>query len=576
MDRSHITPEHLTFHLFGLLAMLLSAVGLAHASGDRLRTTPPPEPVRIPAEFEPMQAVIIDWMRDADPALYRSLADDARVIILLGPDQSSEEIERRFAEYGVNMGNCEFVEVSYRPWERDGLPWFLFTERSVPAFVHNQPVTGDWSIPQYGLAQGYPVYRSGLNVHGGDFMTDGQGTAASLDDTAIRHAAMGDEFMERVRDYWGVQTYLFVPDENDKYYHIDCMAKLLSPDTVMVLRLPSSHDDHACLEGAAAYFRRQVSCYGTPYNVVRVDARKDEPYINSLIVNHRVYVPIVDSEADAVALANYEAAMPGYEVVGVYNGSRAGMTYWSSGAALHCSSMGIADEQMLYIEHTPLLDRPPASQGFPITARIVAHSQTEYVDGTPVVLWRAPADANEPQAETSASWSILPMIRVAELGDDQYQADIPSQPVGTVVQYYLQAKDASGRDETHPYIGEPQAHTFTVTTVGADVSAVSAQRGGSIEIYMNGGLDNAQQRYRLAYSLSADSELTESARTALPDTTIFDGFDGQLDDAGIGAAGMTLVGPLTSDWVGTTIRLSLELPDQQDAVLDTVSIQILD
>ena len=68
----------------------------------------------------------------------------------------------------------------------------------------------------------------------------------------------------------------------------------------------------------------------------------------------------------------------------------------------------------------------------------------------------------------------------------------------------LQAQDASGRIETHPYIGEAQAHTFTVTTLGANVSAVSAQRGGTIQIYMNAGQSHARQDYRLKCSLRLD------------------------------------------------------------------------
>jgi len=575
MDHIHIAPRRLMFRLLGLSAVLFAVVGLARAGGDPLLNTPPSKPVRIPAEFEPMQAVVANWLPDADAHLYRYLSEETKLVVLWESTNMYEWIQSSLSRYGVNMDRCEFYQVSGGPIVRDALPWLLFAGQNKAAFVHNEPATDYWAIPPYALAQGYTVYRSGLTVQGGDFMTDGQGTAASLDDTAIRHAAMGDEFMERVRDYWGVHTYLFVPDEKDKYYHIDCMAKFLSPDTVMVLRTPSSHDRRECLEEAAAYFRKHVSCYGTPYNVVRVDARKDEPYTNSLIVNRRVFVPIVDSQADANALASYEAAMPGYEVIGVRNchpGTKD--TAWSSGIALHCMTMGIADEQMLYIEHIPLLDRPPASQGFPIRAKIIAYSGTELVDGTPTILWRTRIDAND--AQSPESWNTLPMSRQSELGEHQYLANIPAQPVGTVIQYYLRARDASGRDETHPYIGEPQAHPFTVTALGANVSAVSARRGGAIEIYMNAGVDNAREHYHLAYSLSHESQTVENPQIALPNMTVFTGFNGQLDDAGIGAARMTLAGPLTSDWVATTIHVSLELTDQQNAVLGTVSIQILE
>lgn len=569
------------FHLPGLAVVLLSMGGLVYAGGDPLLNTPPPEPVRIPAEFEPMQAVIASPGIRSD-VLHRCIAEDLKLIALYESQGADQAIRARFREYGVNLDHCEFYQVSGGLMERDGMPWLLFTDDNETAFVQNKTEKDQWFIPQYGLEQGYTIYRSGLRLDGGDFMTDGQGTAISLSDTRVRHESMGDEFMERVRDYWGVQKYLFAPNSEygeGGYFHIDCVAKLLSPDTVMVVRQPSSHIHHECSERIAAYFGRQVSCYGTPYRIVRVDAPSDlpdtEPYINSLIVNRRVFVPIVDSQADADALASYEAAMPGYEVIGVRNCFEGtNDTAWSPGIALHCMTMGIADEQMLYIEHIPLLDRPPASQGFPVIANIVAHSETEFVEGTPVVLWRTAADASK--AQPPESWNSLPMSRQPDSKDHEYLAHIPAQPAGTIIQYYVRAKDASGRDETHPYIGEAQAHTFTVTTLGANVSAVSAQRGGTIEVYMNAGLDNARRSYHLAYSLSADTELTGNLPVALPDTTVCAEFDGQLDDCGISAAQMTISGPLSSDWVGITIRLSLELLDQQNAVWDRVSVQILE
>ena len=253
-------------------------------------------------------------------------------------------------------------------------------------------------------------------------------------------------------------------------------------------------------EETAAYFRRQVSCYGTPYKVARVDVPNQQPYINSLIVNHRIFLPTSGGESDAPAIASYEAAMPGYEVLGILNHFEGDdRMLWGSFHALHCGTMGIADEQMLYIEHVPVLDRPATAKGFPIRARIITHSRKGFVDGTPLVWWRTVAGANVAQGEdaNSVAWNSVAMGRAPEFGDHQYLAHIPTQAVGAKIQYYLQAKDASGRDETHPYIGAPQAHAFAVTTVGASVSAVSAARGGTVEIYMNAGTDNARRGYDL-------------------------------------------------------------------------------
>ncbi|MEN6576401.1 MAG: agmatine deiminase family protein [Phycisphaerales bacterium] len=558
------------FHLCGLFLILLAATATAQTGEGLLLTTVPPQPVRIPAEFEPMQAVIVDWRMIESGDIYKCIAEDVKLILPYDSDGRYKEMQTLLPTYGVNMDNCEFYSVKMMGTPRDFLPWFMFINRSQPAFIHN-----DGTVPEYFWEQGYPIYDSGLPVQGGDFMTDGQGTAISfpwiVDLYAMLYEGTDYPLMDRVLDYWGIHTYHIISNPEIKGVtippHIDCLAKFLSPDTILVLRYPSSNPLCERTEAAAAYFGRQISCYGTPYKVLRLDVQDEEPYINSLIVNRRVLVPIVGEDTDDGALAIYRNAMPGYEVIGITNAHK-DRSLWEPFYALHCDTMGIADEQMLYIHHIPLLDRPPAAEGFPIRAEIEAYSGTEFVDGTPIVLWRTEPDANE----STASWNTAAMAQDTESGDHRYLACIPAQPVGTVIQYYLEAKDASGRDETHPYIGPAQAHTFTVTTLGANVSAVSAKKGGTVELYINTGANHAQQGYRLAYSVIADANATE----VLPETTVLTGFEGTLDDLGIGAARLTFPEPLASEWVGRSLRFSLELDDQRSAVPDTVSIRVLE
>lgn len=574
MGPSHITSKHSMFHLLILFAVVLSVAGIARGAADPLLTTLPPKPIRMPAEFEPMQGVIATTEMAVED-FAREVTEDVNLVLLGNSESEYARIQRNFQQWGVNVDHCEFHRIGPSPVPRDGLPWFIFIDHDKPASVYNRPYDDKFGIPQYGLDLGYPVYRSGILLEGGDFMTEGQGIGVSLDGVTIAHAEMGDEFTQQILDYWGIHTYRPVANARwgvDGYMHIDCLAKFLSPDTVMVVRVPPTDVRREQSEETAAYFGRQVSCYGTPYEVVRVDVPDREPYINSLILNRKVFVPMLDVAADADAIASYEAAMPGYEVIGI------GGVWWDPFFALHCHTMNVPDEQMLYIEHTPLLDRPPTSEGFPIGAKIVALSQTEFVEGTPMVVWRALEDANELQLDNdvAASWQTDSMVRVPELGDHQCLAYIPPQPVGTVIQYYLRAQDASGRDETHPYIGEPQAHTFTVAGLGASASAVSAQRGGTIEIYMNAGADNAGLDYSLSYSVCADPEEAEDQNEILPDTTVFTGFSGLLDEFGTATGRMTIAEPLPVDWVGRSLCLSVELDRASNTSLNTVRIQILD
>lgn len=310
---------------------------------------------------------------------------------------------------------------------------------------YNRPRPNDNLIPtKYANNQSLPVYDMALTTAGGNYMTDGQGIAISTTLTWEENPGLThDQINQMVYDYLGVTTYHVVPDVNGEYIkHIDCWGKYLSPDTIMIRQVPTSHSQYDEIEAAVSYFENQTSCYGTPYHVVRVYTPNNEPYTNSLILNKKVLVPIEGGDQwDDDAIASYQNAMPGYEVLG-FTGS------WVSSDALHCRVMGITDRYMLYIQHIPLSGDQTSQTGFDIQAKIYPYSGQSLITASTGVYWRA----------NDQGWNFIPM---QPLGRDMYHAVIPPQQNGTVVSYYIHAEDASGRAENHPYIGEPNAYTFT-------------------------------------------------------------------------------------------------------------------
>ena len=62
-------------------------------------------------------------------------------------------------------------------------------------------------------------------------------------------------------------------------------------------------------------------------------------------------------EYDDDAIAVYQAAMPGYEILG-FTGS------WESTDALHCRTKGIPDLDMIHIDHDELINQMPNDAGF--------------------------------------------------------------------------------------------------------------------------------------------------------------------------------------------------------------------
>jgi len=408
-------------------------------------TSPPLEPVRMPAEFEPMQGVLIRYPFGISYQIIAEMSEDVEVVTIVASESEMNYVYSQYISNGVNMDNCEFLFApSNSYWTRDYGPWFIFDgddEQGIVDHIYNRPRPDDDVIPSaFGNWQGIPVYGLSLEHAGGNYMTDGQGIAVSTELVWDENPGYShSEIDEMLEEYCGIQTYHVVPDAlGASIRHIDCWAKYLSPDTIMIVKSSTSHSHYEDFEEAAEYFENQTSCYGTPYNIVRVYTHMSEPYINCLILNNKVLVPTSGSQWDDDAISSYETAMPGYEVLG-FSGS------WLSTDALHCRAKGIVDRYMLYIEHTPLSGNQSTPDGYEIQAMIYPHSYEDVTTAETIVRFDA------------GSWESYDM---EFLGNYQYRYIIPQQQSGTVVDYYIHVEDDSGRSETHPYIGAPGAHSF--------------------------------------------------------------------------------------------------------------------
>ena len=404
--------------------------------------------IRQPAEFEPIQGVLIRYPFGISRAIIKEMAEDVNVVTIVASTSEINIIQSQYQSYGIDLSHCSYlIAPSDSYWTRDYGPWFIInkeSEQGVVDFIYNRPRLNDDLIPvKYASNQSLPLTTMPLVTAGGNYMTDGQGIAISTnlvweENPGLTH----NQINEVVQDYLGINTYHVVADVNGEYIkHVDCWGKYLSPDTILIREVPSTHSQYDEIEAVVDYFESQTSCYGTPYNVVRVYTPNNQPYTNSLILNNKVLVPITGSQWDDEAIATYQNAMPGYEILG-FIGS------WESTDALHCRAMGIADRYMLYIEHIPLTGDQQSQTGYEIEARIYPYSGQSLIAASTGVYWKV----------ENQSWNF---IQMQLLGDDYYHAIIPQQDNGTKVSYYIHAEDASGRQENHPYIGEADAYSFT-------------------------------------------------------------------------------------------------------------------
>ena len=412
-------------------------------------TSPPPLPVRQPAEFETMEGALIRYPFGISYQIIAEMAEDVNIVTIVASTSEKTYVQTQYENYGIDLSHCSFLIAptdSY--WTRDYGPWFIFNgenEQGIVDFIYNRPRPNDDQIPtKYGLDQGIPVYAMALTTAGGNYMTDGQSIAISTNLVLTENPGLTQEQIKQmVSDYLGIDTYHIVADVNGEYIkHIDCWGKYLSPDTILIRQVPTSHSQYDEIEAAVDYFESQKSCYNTTYRVVRVYTPGNEPYTNSFILNNKVFVPITGGSWDDEAIASYQLALPGYEVLG-FTGS------WVSSDAIHCRIMGITDRNMLYIEHLPLNGDILGDSGVEIQVKIFAYSGEDIVSSNTCLYWR----------EEGGDWD---STQLQPLGDNTYHAIIPPLENGTKVYYYIHAEDYSGRIENHPYIGAPMAYNFTL------------------------------------------------------------------------------------------------------------------
>ncbi|MDX9856903.1 MAG: agmatine deiminase family protein [candidate division Zixibacteria bacterium] len=490
--------------------------GRLHEIGKNHTVTKAPTGVlRNPAEWEPSEGVIIRWPLGISVALVREMSEDLMVTTIVANSSEQASATSAYQSGGVVMANTQFLIASTNSiWTRDYGPWFIFSDEAlgIVDHIYNRPRPLDDLIPGIlGSQWGIPVYGMDLIHTGGNHMSDGLGRSMSTrlvyNENSGKTPAQVDSIMLA---YLGNDYTVLDYIESGGIHHIDCWAKFLSPTTIMVKDVPVGDYSYELLNDRAEYLSQQVSAWGQPYTIVRVYCPYGTAYTNSIILNDKVLVPIFGSGYDNIALQTYRDAMPGYEVIG-FTGS------WYDDDAVHCRTMGVPDRYMLRVHHVPLVRVADSLAGYEISALIHACSGAALIGDSLKVVYRV----GEGEWESA--------LLSAGTETDWFDGTLPPQASGAEVSYYVQAADLSGRMETHPYIGAPGAHRFSVNitpTIVADSSILCT--GGTTIAFCPDIVDGEDSSHTITYanypawlSPSGDS-LTGTVPMGMTSTGSFD------------------------------------------------------
>lgn len=346
--------------------------------------TPPPFAVRTPAEFEPVEAVAIQWSSYEEDELHAFLVENiqlagADVIIIIDGESGKEYIENYLENEGISLNKVKFITRSADSiWIRDYGPQTIYSfdgsKRALVDWEYNRPRPNDDVVPEVISGHlGTDLYRADENSGdnqiifcGGNFMTDGFGQAFSSkliqDENGGYNSATINRIASIMQNYHGIDSHVQMTElPYDGIHHIDMHLKLLDEETLLVGEYPDGVADGPQIEANLQFILDNYkTCYGTDYKVVRIPMPDDNgnypnswsadylTHTNSLIVNNYVLVPTYNQSTSAendAALDIYREAMPGYKVKG-FDCSN----IISRSGAIHCITHDVNKEKVLRLE----------------------------------------------------------------------------------------------------------------------------------------------------------------------------------------------------------------------------------
>lgn len=300
---------------------------------------------RQPAEWAPHAAIWTAWPSDAslwqedlEPAqaevaamVAAIIADGGEPVELLVDGPEAEATARlALADHpSVRIHQRKFGDI----WLRDTGPLFL-SDGSAAGFRFNgwggkYELEGDDTVAEFvAEAQGTPLTRHDWVLEGGAIEPDGTGRVVTTRQCLLNPNRNPDlsqaEIEARLAADLGLDTVIWLGDGllNDHTDgHVDNLARFIAEGVVVVPEAAGADDPNA---DAYADARRTLEAAGLEVKTIPSPGLLDADgeaipasYMNFLITNKKVIVPIYGQPNDEAAVAAVQALFPGRKAVGL-------------------------------------------------------------------------------------------------------------------------------------------------------------------------------------------------------------------------------------------------------------------
>lgn len=440
---------------------------------------PPPGPVRTMGEWEEIQALVLTWTDYIDilVEITRHAVEETRVIIIAS--NPTAVINRLNAE-SISMDNVTVVQRSTNSiWIRDYGPWAIYQNEvdslMIADWTYNRPRPQDDTSPAaVATYLGLPIFEATAPpynfVHtGGNHLTDGVNTAFSSDLLFDENPDKTEAEIDNIAQlYMGVDNYVkFRSLPYDGIHHLDMHIRLLDEETIMFGAYPEGVADGPQIESnIRQLLSQETTAFGNRYRVLSLPMPPDQfnrypddggyyrTYTNSIFLNKTILVPTYEEQYDTTALRIYRENLPGYKVVGI----NCNQIIPALGA-LHCITKTVGVNDPLWIAHARLRDTYDAVNDYPVTAKIRHRSG---ISGATLYY----------RTDEAAPYTAVAM-NLTDVAESIWLADIPAQPAGTEIQYYIHAVALSGKQQVRPIVAPEGYFRFRVKALDLPVASAT-------------------------------------------------------------------------------------------------------
>jgi agmatine deiminase len=292
-------------------------------------SVPPGPGYRVPAQFEPVQAVVMTWagyQNTLKGISVAAAAAGAQVWMVGGPASIP----------GVPADHYKSLPFGYDSiWMRDYGPVGIDEATKQLGIVdttyrHYAVRTQDNAVSCRIAGQlNAECHPTSLILDGGNYMTDGKGNVFLTKRVYDWNKSLPQEKVDDLlKTYLGaknVYTIDYAKASNgepaDGTGHMDMFAKIIAECRVVVVQ--TQDEPFKTTTDKAAQFFSQLPCGNGTYEVSRVKGWRSNgvwyTYSNALMVNKSLIIPQYANRAaeNAEAIAHYQQLLPGYTIAGV-------------------------------------------------------------------------------------------------------------------------------------------------------------------------------------------------------------------------------------------------------------------